>query len=94
MMPYMHVLDGSIFLRFQGETHCRTNRELDKVAINEELIKLENYVNTVKNSHSPGTKSKMALSEFLLCWLVFSARSYVDGHSEKKIQQSCRRLLK
>ena len=69
MMPYMHVLDGSIFLRFQGETHCRTNRELDKVAINDELIKLENYVNTVKNSHSPGTKSKMALSEFLLAGL-------------------------
>ena len=68
-LPYMHIIDGNVFLRFQGTTYERTLRNHTASEVNLELEKLEKYVNTIENSHSPGTKSKMAIAEFLLCGL-------------------------
>ena len=68
-LPYMHILHGNVYVRFQGETHCRTVRDYTVEDVNHELEKLEKYINTVDMSHSPGTKSKMALAEFLLSGL-------------------------
>jgi len=68
-LPFMQILDGSVYLRSQGVTYCRTKHILDSNEINSELEKIENYVNTVENSHSPGLKSKMAISEFIMAGL-------------------------
>jgi hypothetical protein len=65
-LPYMHILNGNVYVRFQGDTFHRTEREFTAGNVNQELEKLEKYINTVENSHSPGTKSKMAIGEFLL----------------------------
>lgn len=68
-MPWMQILDGAITIRSDGKTFSRTNRDFDSISISEELSKLENYVETIENSHLPGLKTKMALSEYLLAGL-------------------------
>ena len=65
-MPWMQILDGSVTIRSGGETVSRTSRNLDPKIISSELSKLEQYVETIQNSHLPGMKTKMALSEYLL----------------------------
>ena len=68
-LPYMKIENGSVVMRALGETLIRTNRELDPENINLELEKIENYVDSIDNSHLPGLKTKMALSEYLLAGL-------------------------
>jgi hypothetical protein len=68
-MPWMQILDGSVTLRLSGETHSRTERDFEPKLISIELEKLEKYIETIENSHLPGLKTKMALSEYLLSGL-------------------------
>jgi hypothetical protein len=68
-IPYMKVDDGSVILRVKGETIIRTNRDYDVNQINAQLARVEAYVETINNSHLPGVKTKMALSEYLLSGL-------------------------
>jgi hypothetical protein len=68
-IPYMKIDEGSLVLRAQGETFIRTNRKFDSTNIANQLEKIESYVETMDNSHLPGLKTKMALSEYLLSGL-------------------------
>ena len=68
-LPYMKIENGQIVLRSQGETLIRTRRDFKQDEINLELDKIEKYVDSIDNSHLPGIKTKMALSEYLLSGL-------------------------
>jgi hypothetical protein len=68
-IPYMKIHDGSVILRVKGDTINRTNRNYDSHEINIQLARIEAYVETIDNSHLPGLKTKMALSEYLLSGL-------------------------
>ena len=65
----MKIHDGSVILRVKGDTINRTNRNYDPHEINIQLARIEAYVETIDNSHLPGLKTKMALSEYLLSGL-------------------------
>ncbi len=66
-LPLMQIIDEDLLLRMDGETISRRNRDLSQIeVIKSELLHLENFVESIENSHRPGLKSKMALSEYLL----------------------------
>jgi hypothetical protein len=66
-IPWMQIIDGDLLLRIEGETISRRNPNLSQVEeIKNELHRFEEFIDSTDNSHRPGLKSKMALSEFLL----------------------------
>jgi len=68
-LPYMKIENGTVVMRALGETLIRTNRDLNPEKISQELGNIEKYVDSIDNSHLPGLKTKMALSEYLLAGL-------------------------
>jgi hypothetical protein len=68
-IPYMKIENGSIVLRAMGDTLIRTNRDFNREDIALQLERIERYVDSIDNSHLPGIKTKMALSEYLLAGL-------------------------
>ena len=69
-LPWMQIIDGDLLLRIEGETVSRRNRDLSQIeAIRKELECLDKFIESIENSHRPGLKSKMALSEYLLSGL-------------------------
>ena len=69
-LPWMQYIDGDLLLRIDGETVSRRKKSLDDLSdIEVELRSLNEFVNSIENSHRPGLKSKMALSEFILSGL-------------------------
>ena len=69
-LPWMQIIERDLLLRIEGETVSRRNRDLSQIeAIRNELKFLEDFINSIENSHRPGLKSKMALSEYLLSGL-------------------------
>ena len=69
-LPWMQIIERDLLLRIEGETVSRRNRDLSQIeAIRNELKCLGDFINSIENSHRPGLKSKMALSEYLLSGL-------------------------
>ena len=66
-IPWMMIIDEDLIIRVEGKTKSRRNRDISQISsIKKELSRLENFVESIENSHRPGLKSKMALSEYLL----------------------------
>jgi hypothetical protein len=65
--PMMSIIENKIWLRLNGQNHCRTSDNLDPELINTALEDIENYISSVENAHRGDMRAKMALAEFLLC---------------------------